>query len=220
MDAPMAPMTNEASIPSTPPRIEIVFAVSAPVAVILRRGPTRWVHVLKWDTRTDSIERGAWFKGRIYAERCALSPDGSLFFYFAVALHSASRENGFPLHWNAISRPPWLTALAMWPSASWGGGYFVTQRTIVLDASVGNRHPNFQQLQIEELRAGATGQALPARPAGRAGFNGTHGWDFDGREFAVDAGRLYRVAGRERAMLCDFGAMKPEKTHSPAWARE
>jgi hypothetical protein len=69
---------------SVPPRLFVVLAREAPIGVILRRGPAAWYHVILWHTDTDHFERGAWFKGRIYEERCDLSPDGQLFLYFAL----------------------------------------------------------------------------------------------------------------------------------------
>lgn len=53
------------SRPAPHPRLAILFAARAPVAVIFRRG------------------RGHWFHGRIYTRRCDLSPDGELLVYFA-----------------------------------------------------------------------------------------------------------------------------------------
>jgi hypothetical protein len=59
-----------------------------------------------------------------------LSPDGSLFIYFA------SKYGRSPFAtWTAISRPPYFTALALWPLGdSWsGGGLFVDAQTLLLN---------------------------------------------------------------------------------------
>ncbi|WP_144445803.1 hypothetical protein [Inquilinus limosus] len=86
-------------------------------AVVFRRGPTRLVRLLAWNLAKDTIDPGQWFKGRIYERRCDLSPDGELLAYFA-ATHRPPYYS-----WTAISRPPWLTALVLWPKGdSWGGG--------------------------------------------------------------------------------------------------
>jgi hypothetical protein len=50
-------------------------------------------------------------RSTIYPQRCDLSPDGRWFAYFALKA-SAERELG-PTY-IAISRLPWLTALAAW----------------------------------------------------------------------------------------------------------
>jgi len=116
-----------ASTPRT--SLFVIPALKAPVAAIFRRGPSRQVRLIKWNLKDDSFERGQWFKGRIYERRCDLSPDGELLVYFAAKQR--------PPHgtWTAISRPPYLTALAFWPKGdTWGGGgYFKTDRKVLLD---------------------------------------------------------------------------------------
>jgi len=75
------------------------------------------VLLIHWRTDTDEFEEGQWLKGRIYERRCDLSPDGSLLVYFA-----ATHKKPFGT-WTAISKPPFLTALALWPKGdAWGGG--------------------------------------------------------------------------------------------------
>jgi hypothetical protein len=98
------------------------MARQANVAVILRRGPTRWVELILWDTKEDRFQRGQWFHGRIYEERCDLSPDGTKLIYFA-SKYGRKRDADMPDTWTAISKPPYFTALALWPNGStWGGG--------------------------------------------------------------------------------------------------
>lgn len=98
-------------------RVYALIAAKARKAVVFRRGPSKCVLVLSWDLKTDTLQGGQWFKGRIYERRCDLSPDGDLLVYFAAKHHG-------PLGtWTAISRPPFLTALALWPKGdAWGGG--------------------------------------------------------------------------------------------------
>jgi hypothetical protein len=104
-------------MPKSSTRIFAILARAAPVGVILRRGPTRQVMLLKWHLGSDTLEPGQWFKGRIYERRCDLSPSGDLFVYFA-AKHRPPYGT-----WTAISRPPYFTALALWPKGdAWGGG--------------------------------------------------------------------------------------------------
>jgi hypothetical protein len=110
-------------------RIFALLARRAPVAVVFRRGPSRQVLVVRWDTSRDLFYPGQWFKGRIYERRADLSPSGERLAYFAAKHH------GSPPTWTAISRPPFLTALALWPKGdSWGGGaLFKTEETILLN---------------------------------------------------------------------------------------
>lgn len=110
-----------------PARLHVVFARDAPVAVVFRRGPSKQVRLILWHMDTDVFELGQWLKGRIYEEKIALSPNGQLLAYFATDwrrdLASQSwpalrRQSEFEIQsptWNAISRPPYLTALALVP---------------------------------------------------------------------------------------------------------
>jgi len=75
---------------------------------------------------------GQWLKGPIYENRCDLSPDGRYFIYFAYD-GRPHREHG--PSWTAVSRAPWLKAIALYSKGStWGGGgYFTGARTYWLD---------------------------------------------------------------------------------------
>jgi hypothetical protein len=98
-------------------RLFALLARNAPVGVIFRRGPSRQVLLIEWNTDTDDFRIGQWLKGRIYERRCDLSPNGDLLLYFA-----ASYRKPF-YSWSAISRPPYFTALTLWPKGDgWGGG--------------------------------------------------------------------------------------------------
>ena len=103
--------------PKSSVRLYALLARAAPVAVIFRRGPSRQVQLVLWKTDTDTFESGQWFKGRIYERRCDLSPSGRRLIYFAAKYRK-------PLYtWTAVSRPPFLTAVALWPKGdAWGGG--------------------------------------------------------------------------------------------------
>jgi len=98
-------------------RVEAILARNAAVGVIFRRGPSRWVRMLTWNLRTDRIEGGQWIESRIHVERSDISPSGQLVACFVASYRKA------PGTWTAISRPPYFTALAVWPKGdSWGGG--------------------------------------------------------------------------------------------------
>lgn len=109
-------------------RITAVRAARAPVAVLFRRGPTKQVRQVLWRLDTDTFQRGQWLAGRIYPERCDLSPDGQLLVYFAM-------RRGHT--WNAVSRPPHFTPLAVWeePGTWGGGGRFVDDRHLLMRAN-------------------------------------------------------------------------------------
>lgn len=103
-----------------------LLARAAPVGVIFRRGPSKRVLLIKWDTKSDTFLEGQWFKGRIHEWDCDLSPCGDMLLYFATKYKG-------PFHtWTALSRPPWLTALALWPLGDtwYGGGLFLDGKTV------------------------------------------------------------------------------------------
>ena len=107
-----------------PPRIYCIPATEAPVVAVLRRGPSRWSHVGRWDLAAGRYEPGAWLGGRIFPRRSDLSPDGRLLCYFAHK-PGATWEQGEA--YVALSRLPWLTALhAFGTCGTWTRGYHFT----------------------------------------------------------------------------------------------
>jgi hypothetical protein len=127
-------------------RLLIIFARKSPTAVIFRRGPSKWVQLVRWDTETDTFSAGQWFHGRIYERRADLSPNGLLLVYFAQKIESRTLKDAeYTYAWTAVSRPPYLTALALWPKGDcWhGGGLFENDKTIILNhkPEVAKPHP-------------------------------------------------------------------------------
>lgn len=110
-------------------RLFFMVAREARIAVVLRRGPAKQVQMLRWDLASDVITAGQWLSGRVYNERCDLSPDGRLFVYFAGKFKAAMDT------FTAVCRPPFFTALALWPDQGTrgGGGFFVEDRLLVLN---------------------------------------------------------------------------------------
>lgn len=115
----------------TTARLYVVCATKAPVAVIFRRGPSKQVQLIKWNLKTNRFDYGQWFKGRIYERRCDLSPSGDMLIYLA-----ANQKKPY-YAWTAISKPPYLTALALWPNVgTWGGGgLFLSERHIAVNVA-------------------------------------------------------------------------------------
>jgi hypothetical protein len=110
----------------------VIFAREAHQAVIFRCGPSIWTEIILWDTDADTFTEGHWFRGTIDTYLCDVSPDASKMIYTAEKNHkwwildSATKHN-----WTAISRPPYLTALAMWANSDTpGGGYFEDDKTV------------------------------------------------------------------------------------------
>lgn len=109
--------------------LHILLARDAPLGLVIRRGPSKRVCALAWDRETDRFVPGQWLNGRIYERRCDLSPDGKYFIYLAADYSGRKRKVG--KSWTAISRAPFLKALALFENmGTWnGGGLFTSNRT-------------------------------------------------------------------------------------------
>jgi hypothetical protein len=110
-------------------RLYVLLALNGSRDVIFRRGPSDLVLLIKWNLDDDTFEIGQWLKGRVYERRCDLSPDGEMLLYFAANFPREYRA------YSAISRPPYFTALAIWPKSGThlGGGLFHPGDKIALD---------------------------------------------------------------------------------------
>lgn len=134
-------------------RIHILLASDAPVGLVIRRGPSKSVATLLWNRKTDEFQLGQWLKGRIYERRSDLSPDGKHFLYFAMNGKWETEARG---SWTAISRAPFLKALAIFPKGDcWHGGglwtgnqkYWLNDgygHTVLRDTMVVRRDTNWQ----------------------------------------------------------------------------
>ena len=96
---------------------------------VLRRGPTEWSHVGRWDVARGVYEPGAWIRANLYPERCDLSPDGRWLCYFTLKMPGRWKAGSTYV---AISRLPWLAALAAWGTCgTWTrGAHFVDDPSV------------------------------------------------------------------------------------------
>jgi hypothetical protein len=109
------------------PRLFGIPASRAAIVAVLRRGPSDWSHVGRWDIARGTYTSGAWIRGNLYPQRCDLSPDGRWLCYFTLKGAAKWRAG---TTYVAISRLPWLTALAAWGTCgTWTRGvHFVEAR--------------------------------------------------------------------------------------------
>src|SRR5258708_15156016 len=117
------------------PRLSVLLASEAPVGVVLRRGPSKLVRLVIWDRTNDKFKPGSWFRGRIFADRSDISPDGRHMIYFAMGgVAWAIPATGGT--WTAISELPSLKASALWGQGdTWGGGgMFLSKSSFWLEA--------------------------------------------------------------------------------------
>jgi hypothetical protein len=204
-------------VSQTPPRLFVLFARDAPVGVVLRRGPSAWTQVIRWDTARDVFTDGAWLKGRIYEEKCDVSPDGELLVYFC---HHGRFREGYTDSWTAVSRVPWLHALALWPSGTTygGGGRFLDRRKLVLRAGTAKTHPDHP----------ARGLVVEPGPCElQRSMDLVPGADWSGRDHAqrivyARAGALHRRAlspTEQDTLLIDFNGREPAPVEPPEEAK-
>ena len=98
-------------------------ATQATRVALFCRGPADWWQIVAWDTDCDRIETGAWFRGKLYPRRSDISADGRWLCYFALKHGNWDLGDTYI----AISRLPWLTALAAWPTGgTWTRGCHFT----------------------------------------------------------------------------------------------
>lgn len=106
------------------PKTRGFVAAAADTVVLLCRESSRITTVwrLSWVDGEPRLQKGSTFSGRLYPDRCALSPDGERFLYFAMG----DGRGAYPERlycWTALCNPPSLTALKLWPhNDTWGGG--------------------------------------------------------------------------------------------------
>ncbi len=110
----------------------VIPARDADTALVFRRGPSAWWHLLEWRLDPPRLLPGAWFRGSLYPTRCDLSPDGRYLGYFA--LKPTARD--WPAAWFAVSKVPFLHALAAWRTAgTWTWGCrFAAERSLAIHA--------------------------------------------------------------------------------------
>lgn len=163
-------------------RLYAILARDGRTAVIFRRGPSRQVRLLRWWLDGDRIEPGQWLKGRIYARRCDLSPDGELLVYFAAKWETPMAA------WTAVSRPPYLTALALWPKGdAWGGGGLFHDQ-----ATLGLNHTHVTGLVIPNVAI--PWHPLAEKPEFPAGIcvQAVAGWAGGGEDDPIEFTRMLR----------------------------
>ncbi len=202
----------------------VMLARRGPKAVVFRRGPATWTQLITWSTKNDVFEAGQWFHGKVYERRCDLSPSGDKLIYFVAKHHLQKVDPSYTSAWTAISRPPYFTALALWPNAGTtyhGGGLFGAEDTVMIN-SVDNRwsnpergglpriHPKHlppKQVRVSPIAFTSGDQLFPKRLV-RDGWTLTGGSDLE-KDTMDPSGHLVRELKNWRLELA-FGYHKME----------
>jgi hypothetical protein len=92
--------------------------------------------MILWHTDTDKFESGQWVNHRVFEGESDVAPNGNLVVYGARQGRISSNQE----KWVAVSRPPYFTALALWPVAGpgGGGGVFKDGQTLMLYGQIGD----------------------------------------------------------------------------------
>jgi hypothetical protein len=202
----------------TPCRLFVIVARDAPLAVVLRRGPSSWFHVIRWDMQRDAFEHGAWIRGRIYEPKCDLSPDGELLLAF---VHQGRRlTTSYSDSWTAVSRAPWLHALALWPQGTTygGGGRFTGKRDLTIRYGVPiAAHPDHPDAGLK-VSFGSVAEHVSTEHIEGADWAGR---DSSKRVIFTRSGKLFRRATKGNDVeIADFNDLKPDPKDAPEWAQK
>jgi|GEM_PF-4811693 hypothetical protein len=57
-------------------RVQVLLANDSPQGALIRRDPSKKTGIIGWNRLNDTFQVGQWLKGKIYPERCDITPDG------------------------------------------------------------------------------------------------------------------------------------------------
>ncbi|NKB29183.1 MAG: hypothetical protein GKR99_17155 [Rhodobacteraceae bacterium] len=206
-------------------RLHLFFATQNDRAVILRQGPSKTFRLILWHRDTDTFEDGQWLKHKVYAERCDLSPDGQHFIFFALNGDWSGEAMG---SYTALSRPPYFTALSLFPEGdTWGGGgRFLSNRHYVASggADIIGRDDGLDRLfHVEQIKneltelARVDGRRIKLSTAWQARLKAaepvgvTHARDL----YDTQGGCLFRRHGDDMTLIRDFTEMEFKAIRAP-----
>ena len=119
----------------TIPKIRGYIATEKNKIVFLYRRSNKITYLisLNYQQERDCIQIGSRFYGRIYPNRCDISPDGNYFLYFAMG--SSQQQYIKKLYcWTGICTPPSIKANILFAHQdTWGGGgRFIDNRSVFI----------------------------------------------------------------------------------------
>jgi hypothetical protein len=138
------------------PRLFCIPATESSAVAVLRRGPSDWCHVGRWDPVAGTWASGSWIRATLYPQRCDVSPDGR--WLVAFMLKAAARwESGST--YISVSRLPWLTSLAAWATdGTWTRGLaIVSKGTAAVPPNPpgeGDVRPLLERYDLDQRRPG------------------------------------------------------------------
>ncbi len=137
------------------PKIRGFVATRKNKIIFLYRKKNRITFLVSLDYQEGnaSLEIGSRFYGRIYPNRCDLSPDGKWFIYFAMGQSQSQYDK--KLHcWTGICSPPNINAQILFiHDDTWGGGgRFVDDQTIYISPGLAPRFDLHQKFRFGQYQ--------------------------------------------------------------------
>lgn len=118
------------------PKIRGFLALETNKGLFLYRRSSKTTYLVSfsYDKKKDKLKLGSGFYGKLYPNRCDISPDGGDFIYFAMGASLKKYGVKFTC-WTAICKPPEIKA--QWflgQNDTWGGGgVFLNSRTVYVN---------------------------------------------------------------------------------------
>ncbi len=89
-------------------------------------------------------------RGKLFPQRCDISPDGTYLAYLAtkyLGRRKETFESQYSGTYQAVSRLPWLTALAIWPASTYSSGFSFGKTRLPKGVQVGQKVVRDSQLK-------------------------------------------------------------------------
>ncbi len=165
------------------PKIRGYVAAKSNRTVFLYRRSNKITYLILLDYKKEkfSLEVGARFYGRIYPNRCDLSPDGNYFLYFAMGKSQQQYDKKLYC-WTGICSPPKIKAEKLFAHGdTWGGGgKFIDSCTLFIAPGM---YPDFDKTKDERFHTYRI--IFSEKPEYQYnGWASGHGWTIS--EFQID----------------------------------
>jgi hypothetical protein len=184
-------------------QLHLFYATQTPAALILRQAKGPLWRLIGWDRATDTLSPGQWMEHDILVDRCALSPDGLHFLYFAV---DGQWERPAQGAYTVISLVPNFDALALYPQGDvYGGGYFIDTAHYVVQSPTGTPDLVGKAPGLKRVNS-MSGAAMTPRAARGFGKRRTVAAATTPQDYTTEGGKLFTADGKLIADLTQMEA--------------
>lgn len=204
------------STPPAPARLVVVVATAAPVAVVIRRGPSHWSQLIKWNLEADEFEPGQWLKGVIH--EASLSPNGQ---HIALEVMGGRSRIGSwkDTQYAVVSRVPYFTALHIcFGALCYTGASFTSFGELNVSRSKGAEVRALNECPYQLTRE------YPVYDRERACFEYSYyrpsnKWrEAIGRQIELREGQVIESRPEGEHLLFDANLYQPCEVETPDWA--